>query len=174
MSAVVCRDYYGYGGIFGRCHIVDDGIAIQHIVVWDVSIAVEYIPAEDFVLNRIEFLVESVGQDDVRFRCECIQVVDYLPIVVCIVFDGRFVDDHIVSVVPDHSHDIEDAGLSEVVGARFHDEAIYADSCFLLAGFLLHGIGYESLSYVIAFNDGLDEAVGNRGVVGKELFGIFG
>lgn len=103
------------------------------------------------------------------------------------VFQRGLVDDDGGAFGFDALHNTLDRALTEVVGVGFHREAIYADDAFALRGVAVgvggcvvvpsgktkHLVGNEVLARAVALYDGRHHVLGNVGVVGEQLLGVF-
>ena len=135
----------------------------------------------------IQRRVVAVSNDGVTLRLEGHEVIDHhAPEEGGAVFERRLIDDYGGAFGLDALHDALDGGLAEVVRAGLHREAVDADGDFVLlcgvpgvlaaiavvAGLLEDAVGDEVLARAIALHDGLDEVLGDVGVIREELLGV--
>ena len=153
------------------------------------SVSAEDISCIYLVFDVVEGRIIAVGDDAAAHILEFLQVIDDLGAKEGgSVLERGLVNDNSGPLGLDALHNTLDGGLPEVVGIRFHGQAVYADDDVFLSALFVAGVrlavavsagdfqnavGDEVLSGAVCLDDRFDEVFGHILIVSEQLLGIF-
>ena len=133
----------------------------------------------------IQHFIVAVGDDGLALLFELLHIIHHAAAEEgAAVLQGGFIDDDFRTLGLNPLHDSLDAALTEIIGIRFHGEAVHADGHGLFPGRIItaaimiipclcqHPISDEILSCAVQFHNGLNQILRYILVIGQELLRI--